>query len=156
MHMIIGLPCSAERLATLFDTAGFFTLYSVEESDFSKIYPVGSLSLPQNDPTKKITALAAHGVNLIICGGISQQALNGLTHAGIECIPWVCGETGAVLQAWCENRLDQLLMPGCRARQGLCPGGGQGRRLRGRSGTCCGIPQQKGRHGFGGHNGGKS
>ncbi len=150
--MIIGLPCYAERLATLFDTASDFSLHKVDGADVSHIYPVGRLSLPHNDPTKKITALAAHGVTLVICGGISQGALRCLHNADIECRPWICGEIEAVLQAFCDNSLDTLLMPGCRARQGLCPGGGGGRRMRGKTGTCCNS--QHGRRGLGGHNGG--
>ncbi|THB63168.1 MAG: dinitrogenase iron-molybdenum cofactor biosynthesis protein [Desulfovibrio sp.] len=133
--MILCLACYNDRLASLYENAADFLLYEV---DGCNSYPVGRLSLPQRDPMQRITALAAHGVTLVICGGICRQERLHLAEAGIAVTPWVCGDPETVLEAYNHGRLHQLTMPGCqreRTGQGPSsqrvqgPGRGQGRGL---------------------------
>lgn len=135
--MIVCLACYKGRLASLYDTAADFLLHKVEDGH---IYPVGRLSLPQRDPTQRITAFAAHGVSFLICGGICRRDRRSLELAGIRVAPWVCGDPQTVLQALVQDRLDDLVMPGCRRMmdaQAPCPGPrGRGRgRGRNRAGA---------------------
>ena len=108
--MIACLACYHDRLASLYDTAADFLLFEVEAD---RICPVGRLSLPQRAPTQRITAFAAHGVSLLVCGGICRRDLMRLAQAGIRVAPWVCGEPDAVLAALQAGRLEDLRMPGC-------------------------------------------
>ena len=150
--MIVCLACYKGRLASLYDTAADFLLHKVEDGH---IYPVGRLSLPQRDPTQRITAFAAHGVSFLICGGICRRDRRELEHAGIRVAPWVCGEPEAVLHALVENRLHELTMPGCRAAIGAdapCPvgrgrGRGRGAHRAGNRGAGRGTPRRSGPEG---------
>jgi len=83
----------------------------------------------------KVTCLLDQGVELLVCGAISAPLKRELARRGLQVIPFVAGETEAVLRALLAGRLPdpQFTMPGCRGRRrrlrgGGGAGGGQGRR----------------------------
>ena len=120
--MRLCLACYDNRLAVLFDNAGEFRIYEIENSIIS---PAGHISLPFGDLPSKVSSMMSCGVNTLICGGISGCTLRFITLAEIMVVPWICGEIDTVLTAWQSNTLENLAMPGCR---GECrgPGCGQG------------------------------
>jgi len=123
--MRLCLACYENRLAVLFDNTGEFRMYSIEGTHIS---PAGHLSLPFSDLPSKVSSILSCGVNTLICGGISGCTLRFLASTDIDVIPWICGDIDTVLQAWQNNTLEKLAMPGCRGQcRGLGRGQGQGR-----------------------------
>lgn len=108
--MIVSLAAYEERLAAVFESAQSYPLFRLEDG---QIYPVGSLSLPKKDPTERITALAAHGVSLLVCGAICGCHRKRCVEKGIEVVSWVCGTNEQVIAALIHNELEPLKMPGC-------------------------------------------
>lgn len=86
-------------------------------------------SLLTRNPFRRAQLLPQLGVDLVICGMISQTQHTALASAGIRIIPHICGPTDEVIAAFLDGRLEDgpLLMPGCGGR----------RRLRSRSGGMC-------------------
>ena len=113
--MTVCLACYQNRLASLYENAGDFLLYSMEDG---KPVRKGLLFLAGAGPRERISALAAHDVTLLICGGICGRELRRLSEAGLKVQPWICGHADAVVQAWAEGRVHELTMPGCRRRCG--------------------------------------
>lgn len=73
----------------------------------------------------KETALAARakrvvdlGVNVLICGGISQPLEQMLVSGGVSVVPHCCGPVEDVLRAFMSGQLAKktFLMPGCRGQ----------------------------------------
>ena len=119
--MKLCLACYYDRLASLFENANQYRLFAVQEGEAR---PAGVVEADQARIEDKISALLAHGVDSVICGGVCRRNLFLMTEAGMQVIPWICGEADKVIIAFKENRLAELTMPGCRG-QGQ---GGRGRR----------------------------
>jgi len=66
----------------------------------------------------KAEELAAWGVEVVLCSGVSMELVRKLNGLGLSVIPHLCGEVDEVLTAFRCNRLgDQsLTMPGCHHR----------------------------------------
>lgn len=76
-------------------------------------------------PVQKMERLSEAGVQMIICGGISNISCQQLVGMGIQVIPWVTGKVDEVLDAYLKGRLncERFIMPGlwrrrCRFRNG--------------------------------------
>jgi predicted Fe-Mo cluster-binding NifX family protein len=121
-NMIVCLACYQDRLASVFENASEFRLYRVD--DEKNIYPAGHVSLPSKDPTDRTSAILACGVNLLVCGGVCGGVRKTLESSGMDLRPWLRGEVDEVLEAFRNDELDRLSMPGCRRRRG---GPGEGR-----------------------------
>lgn len=87
-------------------------------------------SLTVRDPFQRAQWLPQLGVDLLICGMISQTQRTALDSAGIRIIPHICGPMDEVISAYLDGSLENgaHLMPGC----------GRRKRLRGRMGGSCG------------------
>lgn len=116
--MLIALATYENRLAALFENACEVRLFTRKHD---QIYPAGCHSLPYSDLCARISALTSCGVTLLICGGITGCSRRLLSRAGVEVIPWIGGEVDTVLQAWAEDRLGTLVLPGCH-NSGRCCG----------------------------------
>ena len=77
--------------------------------------------------------IAGLGIDILICGAISQQLEQLLSASGIRTRPWFRGEIDDVIKAHTSGSLqnDNFFLPGCR-RRGQGPG--RGRRRGGRCG----------------------
>jgi len=109
---IICLACYGDRLASVFDNADEFRFYKV---DGEEICPAGRLSLPSKDPLDRTSAILACGVNTLICGAVCRRTQQQFCNAGIAVRPWVRGGVEDVLDAFVQDTLGSLAMPGCRA-----------------------------------------
>ncbi len=80
--------------------------------------------------------LAAMGVSVLICGAASGFAENVFLSRGITLIPFICGETEAVIKGLAagDSLEERFLMPGCCGRRG----DGHSGRNRGRNARCRG------------------
>jgi len=58
------------------------------------------------------------GVDILICGMISQAQQTALVSAGVQIIPHICGPMEKVIAAFLDGRIESgdLLMPGCGGR----------------------------------------
>lgn len=72
-------------------------------------------SLTARNPFERAQALPGFGVDLLICGMISQTQQTALALAGIKIIPHICGRLEDVIAAILDGRIESnaLLMPGC-------------------------------------------
>lgn len=75
--------------------------------------------LAARNPFERAHVLPKLGVDLLICGMISQTQQTVLASAGIRIIPCICGTMEEVIAAFVDGRLENgaLLMPGCRGRK---------------------------------------
>lgn len=123
--MLICLACYGDRLATLMESATELRFYSVEQH-----VPAahGSAPVPRNGVFAMVDMLAALGINVLICGGLSGCALAALQQSGVPVVPWIGGTAEEVAAAWAAGGVEavnQLRLPGCAL-------GGCGRRHAGR------------------------
>lgn len=121
--MLVCLACYEERVAALLETATQLRLYRQEQAGlaFCDVVPA-----PQAGVLALADQLAASGVMLLICGGLSGCALSALRQCGVAVAPWVGGaadEVAAAYGACGQAGLDAFRLPGCGR------GGCQGRRL---------------------------
>jgi len=110
--MKICLAIYQSRLAALFDNATGLQVYTCEPDN--TICPAGDISLPFGDPTLRVSALSSCGANILLCGAISGCTTRMIQEHGINVFGWLRGDIFTVLEAWREDRLETLLMPGCR------------------------------------------
>lgn len=120
--MLVCLASYGERLASLFDTASELLLYRVNERGIEqdrRLAAPGSAS-------QTASLLASLGADVLLCGGMSCRCRELLSQTGIRVEPWLCGGNKEVLQAFAEDRLGSMVMPGCRrcyGRGGKKPSG---------------------------------
>jgi predicted Fe-Mo cluster-binding NifX family protein len=113
-----------ERISPVFDTAVSILLVDIEDQ---KCTPCGNIDLCDMSPNEKVHKLKTAGVEVLICGAVSNLFARLLTGENIDLVPWVSGKTDAVLDAFARGGLGptKFLMPGCSRRrcgQGNNPG----------------------------------
>lgn len=110
--MRLGIPIARGRISPLLDTAArllVLTCHDHVETGRNEVV------LPPAAPSAMAVALAELKLDLLLCGAASEELLSALRQHGVQVHPRLCGELPAVLQAFCENRLEQkeFLIPGC-------------------------------------------
>ena len=58
------------------------------------------------------TYLKSMGVEIVICGGLGKTVQDGFEAMDIRVISWVKGPIEAVLEAYLEDAMDTMTMPG--------------------------------------------
>jgi len=129
--MKIAIPIYNDNVSNVFDFAGKLLLVEIEnnkEANRSEIL-LQDRSLPQ-----RAGQLKGLGVDVLVCGAISQALANMVTASGIQVLAYVTGRADDVLQGYLTGQLVQprFTMPGCwpGARRGFGPRR-RGRRWRG-------------------------
>jgi predicted Fe-Mo cluster-binding NifX family protein len=112
MPELLCLACYGNRLASLYEGATDFQLFRV--GDDHDIYPAGQISLPSRDPLGRASLFCSCGVNLVLCGAISEGSRQVLEENGIEVVPWIRGEIQEVLSAWLSQEVEGLKLPGAK------------------------------------------
>ena len=97
------------RVATLLETATELRLYTLEDG---RVVRSGMTAMPTAGAASLPAYLKTMGVDIVICGGLSTAVRNGFEAMGIRIIPWVKGPIEAVLAAYLEDQMDQMIMPG--------------------------------------------
>ena len=132
--MKIAIPLFGTRISPRFDHAPAAMLITVDPVD-KEALDICEISLQQDLPyLDRINQLKASGVDVVICGGISNDMLELLKSRQIEVIPWVTGEAKEALRIFMQGKLipGARLCPGKRMGQwGFCT---QGKRRRGHKG----------------------
>jgi predicted Fe-Mo cluster-binding NifX family protein len=127
---LLCLACYGDRLASVFENAPELRLFTAENGTYS---PAGHLSLPSKDPTDRTSAILACGVTHLLCGAMCGRTRNLLDASGVDVLSWHRGSVEEVLDAFRNDTLHNLALPGCRNRPGtaMCRGrsrAGKGRR----------------------------
>jgi predicted Fe-Mo cluster-binding NifX family protein len=116
--MTVCLACYEDRLASLFENAPSFRLFDVDDTGAAAR---GELDAPRGDALALGAAMAARGVDTLVCGGISGASRRLLLQHGVTVQPWISGTVDEVLAALGQGTLAALAMPGV-----PCAGGGMG------------------------------
>ena len=119
------------RVSPVLDTARALVIANVDDG----IPIVSHRDVFTSDVPQEMAAqLRALGVELLVCGAVSQSLAECIALAGIRIIPFVSGDIEEVLQAVTSRRIPApaFSMPGCGCRrragmgQGCGPGMGRG------------------------------
>ncbi len=109
--MKIAVPIWNGFVSSVFDFAHKLLLVDIENAKVVNQFEVAleSQLLPQRTGNLKNL-----GVDVLICGAISQALANMVTASGIQVLPYVTGEVDNVLQAYLTGQLvqPQFTMPG--------------------------------------------
>ena len=130
----VAIPVWSERVSPVFDTAEQLMVLDVDDGretgrSVALLEGIGADSRPR--------WLSDLGVDVLVCGAISQPLEAMVSAQGVRVVPQVCGPVEQVVQAFLVGQLGrpEFLMPGCcRRRRGFCGGHGRGRRRGGRRG----------------------
>jgi predicted Fe-Mo cluster-binding NifX family protein len=100
--MKIAVPVFENRISPRFDYASNIVLYSIAGQ---KISGRKEISCEEWNDKERVSQLKNLGVDTLICGGIPDYLLDGLTNNGIKVIPWVAGDIGEALTLFLQGRL---------------------------------------------------
>jgi len=120
VDMKVAVPIWNGRVSPVFDTAGNFLVI-----DFDKGREISreTVAVPELQIFQRCRKLRELGIEIIICGAISNPALSAVCAEGIRVIPWISGDIEEVVDSFLTGALpsNRFMMPGCR---------GRGRRIR--------------------------
>lgn len=121
--MRVAIPLSQGRVSPVFDEASRILLVDISENRERHRQEEPLLA---RNPFHRAQLLPTLGVDLLICGTVSQTQRAALDSAGIRIIPHICGPMEEVIVAFLDGKIENgaLRMPGC----------GKRKRLRGRMG----------------------
>jgi predicted Fe-Mo cluster-binding NifX family protein len=116
--MRVAIPLWQGRVSPVFDEASRILLVDISGKQEQHRQEE---SLAERNPFERAQLLPKLGVDLLICGMISQTQRNALASAGIRIIPHICGPMEEVIAAVLDGRIEggALLMPGCGGRKRL-------------------------------------
>jgi len=122
--MRIAIPICNGRISPVFDVARRLMVVDVE--DDGKLSRIEH-TLDNADITAQARRVADLGVDVLICGAISQSLEKILLAAGVEVVGRTCGEAERVLRAFIDGKMTEqsFLMPGCSPRRRLRARGGR-------------------------------
>jgi len=115
-NMKVAIPLWQGRVSPVFDEAGRILVVDVFEG---RERDRKEESLRNQNPFERAKALPGMGIDLLICGMITQTQRAALDSAGIRIIPHICGPVEDVISAFLDGRIESgaLLMPGCGQRR---------------------------------------
>jgi len=139
--MHVAIPVWQERVSPVFDTARSLLLVRVADG---RELERKTINLVESWPPLRVARMRELGVDVLVCGAISQPLARLCQAAGVRLVPWVTGMVDEVLVELLAGRLPapEFTMPGCcggRRRRGRAAGpagrrrGGGGRGRGGRS-----------------------
>jgi predicted Fe-Mo cluster-binding NifX family protein len=114
--MRVAIPLWQGRVSPVFDEACRILLVDVFDKQEQHRQEE---SLMARNPFERAQLFPKLGVDLLICGMISQTQQTALASAGIRIIPHICGCMEEVIAALIDGRIESgaLLMPGCGGRK---------------------------------------
>ncbi len=117
VHVIMRIAFSTwkKRISPVFDVSGEIRLVDIEVG--KKIREACS-SLPKG--LDRCLWLTRHGVDILVCGAISNHLQTRLEYMKIHVYPFVAGDTSKIVKACIENsfNIENFAMPGCCCRFG--------------------------------------
>lgn len=125
--MNVAIPVWCGRVSPVFDTAGRLVVVTVQDGQSADRRQV---DLPAVDSLQRVEQVAGLGVDVLICGAVSQVLEAMLVRRGLMVISRVCGDAEEVLRCYMagEPLQERFAMPGCCGRRGRRVCGGRRRR----------------------------
>jgi predicted Fe-Mo cluster-binding NifX family protein len=110
--MRVAIPLWQGRVSPVFDEATRLLLVDISNRREQRRHEE---FLGAQNPFERARLLPKLGVDLLICGMISQIQQNALASAGVRIIPHICGSMEDVINAFLDGRIENgaLRMPGC-------------------------------------------
>jgi predicted Fe-Mo cluster-binding NifX family protein len=110
--MKVAIPVYGDYVSNVFDFAHKLLMVDIENGKETKRLEVGleGLSLLQ-----RADQLKTNGVDVLVCGAVSQLLANMVIQSGIEILPYVTGNIEDVIGAYTTGQLirPEFCMPGC-------------------------------------------
>jgi len=116
--MRVALTVWENRISPLFDSARSLFIVEVENGKvLRKYYEPFNSDVPFSKPAK----LSDLGVQVLVCGAVSESLANMVEAQGIRTVPFVAGEVNRVLDAYLKGILSDpdFRMPGWEKRYGV-------------------------------------
>jgi predicted Fe-Mo cluster-binding NifX family protein len=102
------------RISPVFDVSRQMVVVEIEKGAIRRKHeqPI------DEDLGQKVERIAGDGIQLLICGAISQSLAEMLAMRGVQIIPFIAGNVDEVIQACLSGGLDRscFAMPGCCGR----------------------------------------
>jgi predicted Fe-Mo cluster-binding NifX family protein len=114
--VLIAIPNCQGRVSPVFDVAARLVLVRLKgETEMEH----KDVVLFEKQPDGIVRSLGELGIEVLICGAISQGLQLALEQAGIRVVPRICGELDPVITAFRGGKLQQpeFAMPGCCGRR---------------------------------------
>lgn len=108
--MILALAIFEERISAIFDNTSQLLLVSIKDNLVTKTRKINFSPLYTAEMVQK---LKQEAVAVLICGAISDFMRRAVESNGTEVISWISGSVPKVLDAWLNNTMEELVMPGC-------------------------------------------
>jgi predicted Fe-Mo cluster-binding NifX family protein len=110
--MRVAIPLWQGRVSPVFDEACRILLVDIIDKREQHRHEE---TLITRNPFERAQLLPKLGVDLLICGMISQTQQTALASSGIRIIRHICGPMDEVIAAFLNGRIENgvLLMPGC-------------------------------------------
>jgi predicted Fe-Mo cluster-binding NifX family protein len=125
--MKVAIPAYHGRVSPVFDTCRELVVFEDGEQAGTMSWPVDLSGATELSRAERMRDL---GVNVLLCGGITQEQASRIRSLGIRLVAWLAGDVNDVVAAFREGRLreSRFAMPGCRGRcrrnrQGAAPWG---------------------------------
>jgi predicted Fe-Mo cluster-binding NifX family protein len=116
-EMKVAIPQWQKRVSPVFDVAGTLTIIEFLEGKEKKRE---TNTFPSGESFNRVRLLHQLGVQVLICGAVSQSLESALVAAGIKVIPYICGSVDDVLKAYINGNLEseEFFQPGYIKRKG--------------------------------------
>lgn len=112
----IALAVWQNRISPVFDSSRDLLIVETENGkENARRYVI----LKIYTPAARADELSDMGVQVLICGAISQPFANAIESRGIYIIPFVAGDINPVIRSFLEGKIlnSDLYMPGCGNRR---------------------------------------
>jgi predicted Fe-Mo cluster-binding NifX family protein len=111
--MILALPVFDQRISPVLDYSGSLTILTIINS---RVTETRTISTNSDHAGKIVSILLEHDIDVVICGGVSQELVEQITSSGIILYNNVCGTIDEILTDYLSGRHDfsDHLLPGCR------------------------------------------
>jgi predicted Fe-Mo cluster-binding NifX family protein len=121
-EMKIAIPLFETRISPRFDCAPSLLLITTDDKA-REIIERNEMVFQNINYIERINQLKTAGVDVVICGGISNEMQELFYRKNIGVIPWVTGDVKKALRLFMQGKLmpGAILCPGRRIRQwGFC------------------------------------
>jgi predicted Fe-Mo cluster-binding NifX family protein len=110
--MRVAIPLWQGRVSPVFDEATRILLVDISNN---RVKRRREELLVAHNLFERARMLPKFGVDLLICGMISQTQQTAIVSEGIRIIPHICGSMEDVIAAFLDGRIEggALRMPGC-------------------------------------------
>jgi predicted Fe-Mo cluster-binding NifX family protein len=102
MTQKIAIPVFGNRVSSRLDCSESVLLVNIEEG---VILRRQEMRWSHDSTLEKIRCMIQEGVQVLICGGLTETCARMLHDTGLEVIPWVRGEIEDVLRQYMQGAL---------------------------------------------------